>query len=60
MIRTGVEDGSTRRSAYCFVRMDDGAIFKAASWSKPAKHPRGSIYATEITGVTPFGAAYLR
>lgn len=56
IIRTNEE--GTRRSAYCFIRKEDGAILKPASWKGPAKGVRGSIYAEQITGVTPYGCVY--
>lgn len=50
------------RSAFCFVRKSDGAVLKAASWKAPAKHVRGSIFATSPHGygIGQFGANYLR
>ena len=45
---------------YCFVDRKTGDVLKAASWSAPAKHARGSIYAADpLAGVGPYGAAYL-
>lgn len=36
------------RSAVCFVKREDGTIWKAASWKAPAKNfPRGRVYNTE-------------
>ncbi len=33
------------RSATCFVKLEDGTIWKAASWKAPAKNfPRGNVY----------------
>ena len=59
VIATGIEDDSTRRSVHCFVRLSDGAILKAACWSRPAKGVRGSIFAdSQRRAVTPSGAAY--
>jgi len=51
------------RSVYCFVDRTNGDVLKAASWSAPAKHARGSVMAetTEerLSGVGPYGANYL-
>ena len=55
----------TNGSAYCFVRLDDGAILKG-SWKAPVKNPeRGSIFAEnfdigEGRALTQYGCAYLR
>jgi len=38
-IFNGVPQGGSR-SVYCFVRLEDGAILKAASWSATAKGVR--------------------
>jgi len=46
-------------SAYCFVRLDDGAILKAAGYKVPAKGVRGWI-ANGAADVTPHGAKYAR
>ena len=37
-----VEPGT--RSAYCFVDMANGDIYKADGWKRPAKGVRGTIY----------------
>lgn len=51
----------SQRSVFCFVRIADGAILKAASWKAPAKHARGSIFVNAgQDAVTTFGANYLR
>ena len=45
------------RSVYCFIRLDDGAIFKAASWKTPAKGVRAwldQILASNLDGVDPY------
>jgi hypothetical protein len=50
-------------SVFAFVDMDNGDIFKAASWNAPAKHARGNINHadTEYDGcVMPYGIVYLR
>lgn len=31
-------------SVYCFIDRSNGDVLKAASWSRPAKHPRGNIF----------------
>lgn len=49
------------RSVFCFVRIADGAILKAAGWKAPAKHARGSIYVNNgQDAVSVYGANYLR
>ena len=49
------------RSVFCFVRIEDGAILKAAGWKAPAKGVRGSIYVNNgQDAVTEYGANYLR
>jgi hypothetical protein len=37
------EQSSSSRSVFCFLDFD-GNIYKAASWSAPAKHIRGSLF----------------
>jgi hypothetical protein len=52
---------SNSRSVFCFVRIADGAILKAASWKAPAKHSRGSIYVNRgQEAVSIYGANYIR
>jgi len=41
-ICNGVPLGGSR-SVFCFVRLEDGAILKAASWSAPAKGVRAWV-----------------
>ena len=53
-----VEFGN-QRSVFCFVRLEDGAILKAAGWKAPAKGVRGNI-ANGAADVGPYGAAYAR
>lgn len=48
-----------QRSVFCFVRLADGAILKAAGYKAPAKGVRGNI-ANGAADVGPHGAAYLR
>lgn len=44
IVREG-RGGSTSKSVYCFVKMEDGSIWKAASWKGPARNfSRGSLY----------------
>lgn len=53
----------SQRSVICFVRNEDGAILKAASWKAPAKHVRGSIFAPNCdvgVNVDHYGARYLK
>ena len=46
-----------QRSVYCFVRIEDGAILKAASWKTPAKGVRAwldQILASDLDGVDQY------
>lgn len=53
-------------SCYCFISLENGEIFKPASWSAPAKHARGTIFQAddELFGegkvCGPYGIIYLR
>ena len=47
-------------SVYCFIEIATGDIFKAASYSAPAKHARGNIYSDFMHCISPYGAVYLR
>ena len=60
-VRVVRTDGNSR-SAHCFVSMETGEVFMTASWKKPAKHARGTIYTTDPKeyGVGQYGAHYLR
>lgn len=45
------------RSVYCFVRIEDGAILKSASWKTPAKGVRAwldQILASDLQGVDKY------
>jgi hypothetical protein len=58
-------DGPASRSAYCFIDMASGDIFKCAGWSAPAKHARGNIRTGDASSwwngaLDVYGAAYLR
>ena len=57
-----VDNVMGRRGAWCFVDYETGDILKCASWSSPAKHPRGNIntstHGVEYVGV--YGPAYLK
>lgn len=51
-----------RGSAYAFVDLKTGDIFRPDGWKRPAKHARGNIF-DEFKGLGsmgPFGAAYLK
>ena len=46
------------RSVYCFVRIDDGAILKSASWKAPAKGVRAwlpQVLESGLHGVDQYG-----
>ena len=48
---------SNTRSVYCFVRLEDGAILKSASWKTPAKGVRAwlsDVLASDLAGVDQF------
>lgn len=53
------EQGSSK-SVYCFVEKETGDIYKAASWKIPAKHARGNIKDPTMSGLTAYGAVYLK
>jgi len=45
------------RSVYCFIRIEDGAILKSASWKTPAKGVRAwldQILADDLQGVDKY------
>ena len=45
------------RSVYCFVRIEDGAILKSASWKTPAKGVRAwlsDVLASDLQGVDKY------
>ena len=45
------------RSVYCFVRIEDGAVLKSASWKTPAKGVRAwlnEILASDLAGVDQY------
>ena len=49
------------RSVFCFVDRENGDILKAAGWSAPAKHARGSVLREDRrSSCGPYGAGYLR
>lgn len=45
-----------------FIDLSNGDILKAESWSKPAKHARGNIFADDygMSGVGQYGPNYLK
>ena len=46
-----------QRMVYCFVRIEDGAILKSASWKTPAKGVRAwlnEILASDLAGVDQY------
>ena len=43
------------QSVVCFVDMMTGDVLKPASWSRPAKHPRGNVNAADA-GLGAFDA----
>jgi hypothetical protein len=55
-----VHDNGMQKSVYCFVRASDGAILKAASWERPAKHDRSNIFNDNpLQGTNIYGAVYM-
>lgn len=52
-------DGSCR-SAYGFIEIATGDVYKAASWKVPAKHVRGNVKNHANTCAGPYGIVYLR
>lgn len=57
--RIWTEQGSSK-SVYCFVDKETGGIYKSASWKTPAKHVRGNIKDPTMSGLTAYGAVYLK
>jgi hypothetical protein len=49
-------------SAFSFICKETGYIFKPASWSKPAKQPRGCVVdaSNGLNCVSVYGVNYLR
>ena len=50
------------RSVFGFVDLSNGNLLKAATWKKPAKHPRGNVLdkSTWANSHTSYGMAYMR
>ena len=57
-----VSISSASRSAWAFIEIETGNIFKPASWKTPAKHARGNIFDEHngLKWIGPYGPAYLR
>lgn len=54
---------SGSRSVYCFIKKENGAIVKAASWKapEPRKYERGNIFFADcLIGTNVYGVDYLR
>lgn len=44
-----VQGIESSRSAHCFVKLDDGTLWKPDGWKGPAKNfPRGSVFDTAV------------
>jgi type VI protein secretion system component Hcp len=51
---------SGSQTIFCFIRLSDGAIMRAESIKKPAKHARGSIFDADVTTACyRYGAKYM-
>ena len=50
------------KSAWVFVDSTNGNVLKVASWSKPAKGPRGNVFDKQngLGMITPYGAKSFR
>ena len=61
-IRIVTDEHKPSASVFCFVRIDDGAVLKAAGWKAPAKGQRGTIFTEDPKeyGCGVYGANYLR
>lgn len=54
-------DSGPARSAYAFVSIEDGNIYKPDGWKRPAKHARGNIFDDKpLACCGVYGVAYLR
>lgn len=51
----------TSNSSYAFIDKNTGNIYKAATWSAPAKTARGNIFSDDygLNCCGPYGVAYL-
>jgi len=52
------------KSAFCFIRKDDGAVLKCDGYKRPAKHARGTIFTSDGRpsdeyGISEYGPHYL-
>ncbi len=60
VVRTPVTQGNvvcSFRSAYCFIRLEDGAVLKTNSWKAPAKGVRAwldQVLANDLKEVDPY------
>ena len=57
-IKVAKVESNGGRSVYCFVRAEDGAILKPASWKAPTLNfTRGNIFDRSLP-MTPYGVRY--
>ena len=57
VIQADPSTGYAARQVYCFIRIEDGAILKAASWKAPAKGVRAwldQILESDLAGVDQY------
>lgn len=52
----------SHKAVHCFIEIETGDIYKAASWAAPAKHVRGNVNTPDcgMSAVGVYGANYLR
>ena len=49
---------NVQQSVFCFIDRSNGDIYKADSWSRPAKHVRGNIFNENVP--LTLGSLYMR
>lgn len=57
IVQADPKSSYAQRSVYCFVRIEDGAILKSASWKSPAKGVRAwidQVLASDLENVDPY------
>ena len=60
-IKIAVYEDKTPSEVFAFIEISTGDVLKAASWSSPAPHARGNIFASDpLDGTDEYGPQSLR